>query len=190
MPDPTLSGNTADEQDLVRSAREGSHDAFRSLVERHMKRAYNVAFSFVNNHQGAEEVTQDAFVRAYEAIGSFRGDAEFSTWLHRIVMNLSLNKIRQSRSERARRAEGSPDDLSTTDGSPVPGDDVARHIERALHELPTMQRATVILRHMDGLSTRQVSGILRCSEGTVKTHLYRGLAKLRKKLEYLRDGGI
>jgi len=66
--------------------------------------------------------------------------------------------------------------------------DVAIHIERALHELPTLQRAVVILRHIDGLSTKQVSGILRCSEGTVKTHLFRGLKKLRMKLRYLEEG--
>ncbi|MBI4534778.1 MAG: hypothetical protein HY708_00780, partial [Ignavibacteriae bacterium] len=56
-----------------------------------------------------------------------------------------------------------------------------------LHELPTLQRATVILRHIDGLSTKQVSGILRCSEGTVKTHLYRGLKKLREKLRFIEE---
>ena len=62
------------------------------------------------------------------------------------------------------------------------------HIERALHELPTLQRAVVILRHLDGLSTRQVSQILRCSEGTVKTHLFRGLKKMRRKLVFLQEG--
>jgi RNA polymerase sigma-70 factor (ECF subfamily) len=62
-------------------------------------------------------------------------------------------------------------------------------IERALHELPTLQRAVVMLRHIDGFSTKQVSDILKCSEGTVKTHLHRGLKKMRKKLEHLKDYG-
>jgi RNA polymerase sigma factor (sigma-70 family) len=68
--------------------------------------------------------------------------------------------------------------------------DVAGHIERALHDLPTLQRAVVMLRHMNGLSTREVSNILHCSEGTVKTHLFRGLEKMRQKLQFLRAGEI
>ncbi|HTY57334.1 MAG TPA: RNA polymerase sigma factor, partial [Bacteroidota bacterium] len=80
----------------------------------------------------------------------------------------------------ARGAAGGEDPSRKTD-------DVRAHIERALHELPTLQRAVVILRHMDGLSTKQVSRILRCSEGTVKTHLFRGLKKLREKLEFLQE---
>jgi RNA polymerase sigma factor (sigma-70 family) len=67
------------------------------------------------------------------------------------------------------------------------GADVRAHIEKALHELPTLQRAVVILRHLDGLSTKQVSEILQCSEGTVKTHCFRGLRKLREKLEFLKS---
>ena len=67
--------------------------------------------------------------------------------------------------------------------------DLSQHVERALHTLPTMQRAVVILRHMDGLSTKQVSNILSCSEGTVKTHLHRGLKKMHGLLKHLREEG-
>ena len=66
--------------------------------------------------------------------------------------------------------------------------DLSMHIERALHELPTLQRAVVILRHIDGLPTRTVSEILKCSEGTVKTHLHRGLKKMRSLLQHVREG--
>jgi RNA polymerase sigma-70 factor (ECF subfamily) len=67
-------------------------------------------------------------------------------------------------------------------------EDTKLHVERVLHELPTLQRAVVMLRHINGLSTRQVSRILDCSEGTVKTHLQRGLRKMRDRLQYLKDG--
>ena len=153
-----------------------------------MKRAYSIAYSFVNDHHRAEEIAQETFVRVYQSLGSFRGDAEFGTWLYRIVTNLSLNSLKQVRRMRVHRSEQSIDDITTGDNTPARGDDIAPHIERALHELPTLQRATVILRHLDGLSTKQVSRILHCSEGTVKTHLFRGMAKLRKKLDYLKDG--
>jgi RNA polymerase sigma-70 factor (ECF subfamily) len=176
----------ADEQQLILQAKEGSHEAFRLLVERHMKQAYDVAYRFLNNHDHAEDVAQEAFVRVYRSMQTFRGDAQFGTWLYRIIMNLSLNRLKQKKTE-----DGAARDLARETES-VAGNvpdrmDVPLHIERALHELPTLQRAVVILRHIDGLSTKQVSSILRCSEGTVKTHLYRGLKKLKKKLQFLKE---
>jgi RNA polymerase sigma-70 factor (ECF subfamily) len=179
--------DAADEAVLIQRAKKGDHEAYRMLVERHMKQAYNLAYSFVNDHAGAEDIAQDAFVRAYRALPSFREESGFGTWLYRIVTNLSLNTIKQRRtlSDREVPIESLPSSRDGTEDS-AHREDVRAHLERALHELPTLQRAVVILRHFDGLSTRQVSGILRCSEGTVKTHLFRGLRKLRAKLEYLR----
>lgn len=176
-----------DERQLVQSARNGDHEAFRTLVERYMKQAYNIAYGVVGNHEDAQDVAQDAFVKIYHSLKSFRGDAEFSTWMYRIVMNLSLNRAKQQ--QRQVRRTVHPD---AADSLPAPAEalhagtvDTRMHVERALHELPTLQRAVVILRHLDGLSTRQVSTILNCSEGTVKTHLHRGLKKMKLLLKSL-----
>jgi RNA polymerase sigma-70 factor (ECF subfamily) len=179
----------ADERTLVLEARNGSQEAFRRLVERHMRRAYTLAYRFANDHHVAEEIAQEAFVRVYESLDSFRGDAEFGTWLHRIVTNLSLNRIKQ---DKRRRQEGLENAVGVSDADdPVTAvshnDDLTVHIERALHELPTLQRAVVILRHINGLSTKEVSAILHCTEGTVKTHLFRGMEKMRLKLNFLRE---
>jgi RNA polymerase sigma-70 factor (ECF subfamily) len=181
-----------DERDLILRAKEGSGTAFRLLVERHMRDAYDIAFHFLGCHDDAQDVAQEAFVRAHRGLRSFRGEAEFGTWLYRIVTNLSMNRIRQKKS-RARfevRTDGAVRDLP----GPDPGDgrqpDVAAHIERALHELPTLQRAVVMLRHLNGLSTREVSSILKCSEGTVKTHLHRGLKRMRKMLGFIAQESI
>ncbi|MFN0158441.1 MAG: RNA polymerase sigma factor [Bacteroidota bacterium] len=178
----------ADERQLIIEAKEGNHQAFRQLVERHMKQAYNIAYGFLHHHELAQDVTQDAFVRVYHALPSFRGDAEFSTWLYRIITNLALNRMKMEKS-RVQRFEangnGELNAISRDSGS-AENKELRDHVERALHELPTLQRSVVILRHLEGLSTRQVSGILSCSEGTVKTHLFRGLKKLRKRLEYFR----
>ncbi|HTO95282.1 MAG TPA: RNA polymerase sigma factor [Bacteroidota bacterium] len=174
----------SDERQLISRARTGSHQAFRTLVERHMKHAYDVAFSFVRNHEDASDVAQEAFVRAYGALPSFREEAGFGTWLHRIVMNLAMNRAKRNRTRSAREVDAG--EAAPAAEGPH-GDDIRGHIERALHELPTLQRAVVILRTMDGLSTKQVSDILRCSEGTVKTHLFRGLKKMRAKLEFLHE---
>ncbi len=178
-----------DERELVHRARNGNHEAFRCLVERHMRRAYAVAYRFLNDHHEAEEVTQMAFVRAYESLDGFRVEAEFGTWLYRIIMNLSLTRLKDGRRRRERTAEMHLD--ATVSEETVfeasHSDDLRMHIERALHELPTLQRAVVILRHLNGLSTKEVSQILHCTEGTVKTHLFRGMEKMRVKLNFLKE---
>ena len=118
---------------------------------------------------------------------SFRGDAQFSTWLYRIVINVSLNHVSRRKIKFEREAHIDDDARLAIAADVVPKytQDVRHHVERALHELPTLQRSVVILRHLNGLSTKQVSGILRCSEGTVKTHLHHGLKKMRTLLGFL-----
>jgi len=178
----------ADERQLIDEARDGSREAFRCLVERHMRQAYTIAHRFVNDHHAAEEIAQEAFIRVYESLHSFRGDAGFSTWLYRIVTNLSLNRLKAMKRRNEERLDtamhGMIPSAETAGGA---GADLREHLERALHELPTLQRAVVILRHMNGLSTKDVGRILSCSEGTVKTHLFRGLEKMREKLKYLKE---
>jgi RNA polymerase sigma-70 factor (ECF subfamily) len=176
----------ADEQQLIAQVKEGNKAAFRALVERHMKQAYNIAFGVLGVHEHAEDVTQEAFVRLHASISSFRGGSALSTWLYRIVMNLSLNRLRQEQRRDAREVRREYETEHTGTTPDYAHREYRDHIERALHELPTMQRAVVMLRQMDGLSTKQVSSILKCSEGTVKTHLFRGLRTLRMSLEYLK----
>ncbi len=178
----------ADEQQLIREAQDGNRYAFRCLVERHMKQAYNVAYGFVQDQESAHDVVQDALVRTYHALPGFRGEAEFGTWLHRIVTNVALNHIR-SRSARNKR-EVRVDEIAEPGGQQdqdIHARQVREHLHGALQTLPELQRTVVTLRHIEGLSTREVSQILRCSEGTVKTHLFRGLKKLRQKLQYLQE---
>ena len=182
--------SAADEQQLIVQAKNGDARAFRDLVERYMKYAYNVAHSFVGNHVDAEDIAQEAFVRVHRSLSSFRGDAEFSTWLYRITMNLSLNRLNEQKKKMQRETNKMEDGQESVGSSPAfsEGADVQMHVERALHRLPTLQRAVVILRHLDGLSTNEVSNILQCSEGTVKTHLYRGLKKMKVMLDFLKEG--
>jgi RNA polymerase sigma-70 factor (ECF subfamily) len=196
-----------DERQLILDAQKGSREAFRLLVERHMKQAYNVAFGVIADHDEAEDIAQEAFVRVHRSIRSFRGDSGFGTWLYRIVMNVSINRLRQKkvrerrevhldfgvqeRSGANRSAGGFPGDDHAGAGMPGSSEpDFHVHLERALHKLPTLQRAVVILRHMNGMSTKQVGSILNCSEGTVKTHLHRGLRKMRTMLDYLKVEGL
>jgi RNA polymerase sigma-70 factor (ECF subfamily) len=179
-------------QDLIDKVRRGSHSAFRVLVQTHMKQAYDIAYSVLGNHDDADDVAQEAFVNVHRSLSRFRGDADFSTWLFRIVKNCALNRLKQRKRKQRREVElvVADREVMTTNGGVGEVDDARFYIERALHELPTLQRAVVMLRHVSGLSTEQVGRILNCSEGTVKTHLYRGLKKMRDKLEFLRDESL
>jgi RNA polymerase sigma-70 factor (ECF subfamily) len=179
----------AGEESLIDRFNNGDPSAFRELVETHMRQAYDLAYSFLHDHHDADDVAQEAFVRVYRSLSGFRAESGFSTWLYRIVTNLALDRTRQRQRAAARHVpfhdpvvEGTMNSADETLSS-----DISKHVERALHTLPTMQRAVVILRHMDGLSTKQVSSILRCSEGTVKTHLHRGLKKMQGMLKHMRE---
>jgi len=178
-----------DEQQLILLAKERDPSAFRALVERHMKDAYNVAFGILRNHDDAADVSQEAFIRVHRGIQDFRGDSGFKTWLYRITTNLALDKSKQNKSRLKYEIKQTDSSVELAGHTPpnTESADVAMHIERALHELPTLQRAVVLLRHINGLSTKSVSDILQCSEGTVKTHLHRGLKKMRKSLDFLKE---
>jgi RNA polymerase sigma-70 factor (ECF subfamily) len=148
-----------------------------------MRRVYDLAHGFVNNRDDAEDIAQEVFVKVFHSIRQFRIESGFSTWLYRITTNASLDRLKQRKRLLSRLVpleEAGPDAMHSSTQTDQIG--TSMHIERALHELPTLQRAVVILRHMEGFSTRQVSDILKCSEGTVKTHLHRGLKKMRRLL--------
>ena len=176
------------ERQLICDVQEGSHEAFRELVELHMRRVYDLAYGFVHDHDDAEDIAQEVFVKVYHSIKNFRQDSGFSTWVYRIAANTSLDRVKQRKRAVARLVLMDETQLGAVASDPeMDHIDTSVHIERALHELPTLQRAVVILRHMEGFSTKQVSGILKCSEGTVKTHLHRGLKKMRKLLHDLSE---
>jgi RNA polymerase sigma-70 factor (ECF subfamily) len=179
--------HAADEQLLILQAKEQDAGAFRTLVERYMKQTYNVAYNLVRNHEDAEDVAQEAFVRIYRSLDKFRGDSEFSTWLYRITVNAALDRIKQRKTKEEREIRNTANMFIPLVAHTGENADVTMHIERALHELPTLQRAVVILRHINGLPTKKVGEILQCSEGTVKTHLHRGLKKMKESLHFLKD---
>jgi RNA polymerase sigma-70 factor (ECF subfamily) len=180
----------SNEQELLIEVKRGSHDAFRVLVQTHMKPAYDIAYSILGDHDDADDVAQETFVNVHRSLTKFRGESDFDTWLFRIVKNCALNRLKQRKKKQRREVELAiaDDEMVSLNAGVATTEDTRAHVERALHELPTLQRAVVMLRHMNGLSTRQVSRILECSEGTVKTHLHRGLKKMRDRLQYLKDG--
>jgi RNA polymerase sigma-70 factor (ECF subfamily) len=180
-----------DDQVLVEQACQGNLNAFRVLVERYQRYAYQIAYRILRSHHDAEDASQEAFVRIYQSIQNFRGEAKFSTYLYRTVVNLSLNALRrrgrENRSENPGRDSEQEDRKEFAENPNIELIDVGDHLHRAIGRLSQKQQAVLVLRHYEGFSTREVSEILRCSEGTVKQQLHRAMMKLQKYLHYMRD---
>jgi len=174
----------ADERALVRRSAEGDAAAFRVLVDLHRDRAYGLALRLLRSESDAEEVAQDAFVRAWRAIGEFRGDASFSTWLYRIVWRRALDRAAVLKTRREREVALSPE---VEEGAPVAPTIEAREgvdpdrFERMVASLSEAQRAVVTLFYYEDQSVTEVGRALDMPEGTVKTHLSRARAALRRR---------
>lgn len=168
---------------LVEAALAGVAEAFDVLVTRHRRAVYHVCYRFVNNHEDAADLTQDTFVRAWKALANFRGQARFSTWLHRIAVNVSLNKV----SLKTPRAETVDFDTMPDTRAPAPGQSLLtaeRHalVRQAVAALPPRQRAVLILRTYHELSHQEVAELVGTSVGAVKANIFHALANLRKRL--------
>ena len=183
--------------DLLRAHVDGDTEAFGLLFARHRDRLWAVALRTMGNPDDAADGLQDGLVAAYRRAGSFRGEAAVTTWLHRVVVNACLDRIRASRS---RRAEPLPDDLeeyerrgSLSSAAPEAEDpaelavrgDRRRAVLTALATLPAEQRAALVLVDMEGYPVAEVAAMLDCAVGTVKSRCSRGRARLAELLGVL-----
>jgi RNA polymerase sigma-70 factor (ECF subfamily) len=172
-----------DDQALVAACLAGDGTAFDEIVERHRRSVYQVCFRFVNNHEDAADLTQEAFVRAWKGLGRFKGQAALSTWLYRIAVNVCLNRAGARRLDTAPlEADRLVDTTSPPPGSDLTREERARAVRRAINALPDTQRATLILRSYHDLSHREIAEILGSSVGAVKANFFHALANLRKIL--------
>jgi RNA polymerase sigma-70 factor (ECF subfamily) len=179
---------TAAERQLVERAQGGDREAFEELVRRHADRLYAVVLRFVADGEEAEEVTQEAFLRAWRSIDRFQGRSLFFTWLYRIGIN-----------EAKRRAERRPPAGSVTPLEDSPLDDapdwseapelraeqgdLRRVLERAVRALPVEYRAPLILRDVEGLSTQEAAEVMELGEAAFKSRLHRARLAVRRALD-------
>jgi len=176
---------SVEEREWIARARGGDAQAYRRLVERYSDRAYGLAFRMLGSAPEAEEVAQDAFVRAWRAFPRFRGDSSFSTWLHRIVVRRALDRSAVLKSRRAR--EGPLEELMTSKPIAPHAEDPAGQkerslrLERLLDSLSDVQRAAVMLYYYEDRSVDEVAAALGLPGGTVKTHLHRARGLLRAR---------
>lgn len=171
----------AEEREAIEACQRGEREAFDRLVERYQREVYRLCYRYVNNHEDANDMAQEAFLRAYKAMGKFRGDSSFSTWLYRIAVNTCLNFRAVRRPEREELPESLPDGRESA-AAGVEREQRARVLREAVSRLPDRQRATLILKIYHDLTHEEVAGILGSTVGTVKANLFHALANLRKLL--------
>jgi RNA polymerase sigma-70 factor (ECF subfamily) len=177
------------DEELVEACQSGEASAFDILVARWEDRIRGAAYRFLGSDEEARDVAQEAFLKAYQAIGTFKKEARFSSWLYQIATNLCRDRLRR----RKTRATVSLEALE--ESGPVmvetrPGAherllewDLARAVRRAIDELPEEQREVVILKEYQDLTFLEIAQALDVPVSTVKTRLYRGLGQLRLRLE-------
>jgi RNA polymerase sigma-70 factor (ECF subfamily) len=184
---------------VLARARQGDGDAFRALVERHSRSAFRLAFRMTGSEQDAEDVVQEAFLRAYKQLGRFESRANFGTWLYRIVANCSVDlmRARQSRHD-VSRSERLDETFETAEisahGGPGPerlaaSAEIQRRVRHALGALSALERAAFTLRHYEGRSIEEISATLGLGTSAAKHSVFRAVKKLRVALAPLRSQG-
>jgi RNA polymerase sigma-70 factor (ECF subfamily) len=172
-----------DEPALIAACLAGRREAFDIIVERHRRAVYQLCYRFVGNHEDASDLSQDVFIRAFRGLARFRGQSSLGTWLYRIAVNVSLNKV-STKQPSTEPIDARPhlDSKAIDAAAELLRGERAAQVRRAIARLPKKQRATVILRVYHELSHEEIAGILGSSVGAVKANFFHALAKLRNLL--------
>ena len=182
VPDSMDTLAAASETDLVRAAQTGSADAFERLYRKHGRRVYAVCLRMVSDPDRAEELMQDAFVRAWNGLGSFQHKSAFGTWLHRLAINVVLSDMRAEKRRSSRELlPGELDEFEREVGGAMPETRV--DLERAIATLPKGAKEVLILHDIEGYRYREIAELIGVAEGTVKSQLSRARRLVREALE-------
>lgn len=185
--------NRIGDQELMRRIQSGDGEALHLLMNQHRHQILNLCYRYLNNQEDAEEVTQDVFIRLFRSAGSYEPRAKLSTFLYRIAVNLSLNKIRDRKLKRFLSLHSmSADERSLDPASDEDQPDVAlertekiERIRKVISSLPESQRTTVILHRFQELSYEEIAEVMECSVSAVESRLHRAKLALQKKLSPL-----
>ncbi|MBE2221146.1 MAG: sigma-70 family RNA polymerase sigma factor [Anaerolineae bacterium] len=175
-----------DEQALIRQAQQGNTAAFEALVTMHANLVYNLAFRTLNNPQEAEDVAQEAFVRAWQGLPQFQAKAQFSTWLYRIVTNLCYNRLPRLKTELMALDTETAVTLPDTHPAIETGllsEETKAALHNAIENLPESYRLLITLRHLQEMSYAEIAAVTELPLGTVKTGIFRARRLLREQLE-------
>ena len=178
------------DSELVAALKGGDRAAFEELFQRNQRRVYSVALNFFGGRcHAAEDVTQQVFLKLFRNAGKFRGDAKVSTWLYRITINLCIDE-----QKRRKRFSFFGDLFGSGESLPDPprenslgSFELEDEVRRAVGELKPVFRLAIVLKHVEGMSYREMAEVLECSEGTVASRLSRGHKQLAEMLKHLRN---
>jgi len=183
------------ETQLVHKAQQGNKKAFGKLVKKYRNKVLYLAYDLVGNYDDAQDIAQNAFLKALNGIRSFQGKSAFSTWLYRIVVNLAIDFKRSKTRKKQISIETSITENSEIsienilEDKHIPPDRIVElkdfnvHAKKAIDKLPNNQRVAFILRHYHDLSMKEIAAVLECEPGTVRSHLFRAINRLRDELK-------
>ena len=183
------------DQAAIRAVLSGDKDAYESLVLRHSRTLFRVAFRITGNEADADEVVQDAFLRGYRKLESFESRANFGTWIYRIAVRCALDKIHGRKTENDSRVaeESDPEEnqIQVADEAPGPerlllSGEIAAIQRVAMRSLTPTERAAFVLRHMEDCSTEEIAASLGIRPNAAKQAVFRAVHKLRRRLATLR----
>jgi len=184
--------DAAAEAAVLARARAGDREAFRSLVERHSRAVFRVAFRLTGNEHDAEDIVQETFLKAYRELPRFDGRSAVGTWLHRIAANAAIDLLRRrprhlvsgQDEEAAPLVDAVPSDEAGPDRVAA-GAEVRRRIRQAMDRLTALERAAFTLRHLEGHSIEEISAALGQKPAATRHSIFRAVAKMRKALNPL-----
>ncbi|MEC1522288.1 RNA polymerase sigma factor SigW [Neobacillus niacini] len=179
----------------IKQVLKGDQDAFAEIVEIYSNSIYQLGYRMLGNRHEAEDIAQEAFIRAYVNIKSFNQDLKFSTWLFRIATNLCIDRMRKKKPDYYLDAEVSGTDGLTmysqlASNSPLPENELEslelqESVQKEILKLPEKYRSVIVLKYIEELSLNEISEILDLPLGTVKTRIHRGREALRQQLRYV-----
>lgn len=160
---------------------------FEDLAARHYRQAYHIAYRMTGHHARAEDLTQEAMVRAYQSFHRYRRDLPFANWLYRIIVNLHIDELRRRPKAWIDSVEDMPGLMELPDINSDPSDlilsqEIDTRLQQALNALPKDFRTAVVLCDIEGLSYEEISEVMQCSIGTVRSRIHRGRNQLRRLL--------
>jgi len=173
---------------LIINAQEGDRNAFHQLVALHDEKVIVLAYQLMKNKQDAEDLYQEAFIKAYQNIRSFRFESSFYTWLYRITVNTALNMKRKLSKMYIQEPLDTFDPIARLSESSGPNrsEEIKNAIKSATDELPIKQRTVFILKYLQNMKIKEIAAIMDIGEGTVKKYLFRAMEKMRIQLKEYR----
>ena len=187
---------------LVRRVQSGDKGAFDALVRKYQHKLVKLVMRYVRNPAEAEDIAQEAFIKAYRALPQFRGDSAFYTWLYRIAINTAKNAVvsrdrspieynidRNDATEESYDMQGRMKDSETPEGL-VLTDEIRRTVNESIEALPEDLKTAIVLRELDGLSYEEIAAAMDCPVGTVRSRIFRAREAIDRRLREVFEGGL